>query len=296
MLKYRRSGNVIFYNQFEIITNHMKHLKQNFKILLLVFIIIAIVILVATITVFYLDRPTPTMSDEELEQFSDYSVFDGNLHCLAAEEYLGEVTSEIDYYYVRNAKQHLYKIKGLDVSDGILSYSKGIGLFSNNSIVLMFPHNAENPLFSWDIESIEICDVEVSYGIDQERDPTGYKGIMSYSIDKFEAAKGESRQIIDDSESINTFVQSLKANYDTTHDIASYETRERLFSTPNNRSRIKVSFKDNPGIIWLATIFKDDTDGQVYLILSKPSSETKGLDIDSYMIPISIDVDPSLFD
>ena len=111
----------------------MKILKNPFKSLLFFGAILSVVILAVTITAFFLDQPVPAMNDEELEQFSNYTIYDGNLYCLDAEKYLGEVCSEIDNYYITNSQQHLYKIKELDVSSGILSYSKGIGIFSTDS-------------------------------------------------------------------------------------------------------------------------------------------------------------------
>lgn len=276
----------------------MKQLHKYFKILLIVFAIVGIVLLVTTIIAYFLAKPVPTMTEEELKQFADYTIFDGNLYCLEAEAYLGTVTSEIDHYFVRNANQHFYKIKELGVSEGVLSYSKGVGAFANNSdsIVLMFPKDAQNPLFSWNIESIEICEMHVIYDIDDDKDPLGYEGITSYNREKFESTKGEKKQIIENHEKIDAFLQSLKANYDTTQDIPSYETCDRILNGNGAHLSIKLSFRNNPNLIWLAQIYIDDTEGQIYLNLIKPTSETKGLKRDCFLIPISIDVDKTLFE
>ena len=94
----------------------MKPTNKALKIILLFLAIVAIVLLTVTIVVFNIKKPVAALGEDEIKQFSNYKTFDGNLYCIDAEEYLGTLCSEIDYYYMIQANQNLYKIKDVDIT------------------------------------------------------------------------------------------------------------------------------------------------------------------------------------
>ena len=254
----------------------MTDIRRYTKIIILFFAAIGLTFFVVFMIWSESNKIRPAMSEEELWMFEKYHMFDGNLHCLNRETYLGTAESDRDEYPMKVLHQY-YKIEGLDISELILSHNKEqvwlkVDTALEASYVIGSPETT-NSLFGWDIKSIEI-----------------YNGRST--AESTEALKTQS---IVDQLKIEAFIDSVKANYDADIDFIDQELINYLSAADSRHLEVQINFLKNENIIWLASVLVDDRDGQVYLCILKPDPTDQGLRPAECWIPVELPIDTSLF-
>lgn len=272
----------------------MTDMKKAFKIIIFLLAAVGLILYAAFIIWTESTKIRPAMSEDELQIFDDYTMFDGNLFCLNAEKYLGTVFHSDMESYQNDVRQDYYSVEGVSSSELILSYTKRMTLLKNNdeAFSVLCGKQQANPLFTWEIESIEICDITANYGTNEKdsSDPKGARAILNYGIEDLEATRKGYTQRITDKEEIELFLSSVKASYDAEDTFIDDDLKSVLLKENAHSLNVLVKFSNTPNVIWIAPIYIDKRDGQVYIKILKRDSTTKGLKTVEHWIPADLAV------
>lgn len=270
----------------------MKDVFKGFKIIIVLFAILGFALCIGIALWMQFTKARPTMNEDELQIFDDYVVFDGNLFCVDAEEYLGTTNFDIDA--TLSLGQDYYKIEGVAVSDMVLSYTRRTSFLVNDdkTFSVLCGKQTANPLFKWEIDSIEICDITANYSIEKDdiSDPEGYQTIIDYSVIDLEATRNGFSQNITDKDKIELFISSVKAHYDSKEAFVDADLKKYLSENNDCNLKVRVNFSNSSNVVWIAPIYIDERDGQVYLQISKSVADTKGLETEEHWIPVNLSV------